>query len=1179
MVVRGLLAVQGRGQRDERHSSRLMMRYIDNFETIDESTEEPLVIHRRGVSPGRALIVLLHGLGGRRYGTWTPSGSDPTKGGLARFLYEDIDGADVGMYAYRTLFERLKLRRDISLERESEVLADRIREQATVYDSIILAGHSMGGILAKATVCELINRNDTDTLSVIRALMLLATPQAGSLRVPMLLWNLTEDGRVLKAHGAVLARIQKVFTDRVVADANSDETTNCFVIPTYVVAAAEDRWVDKFSAGLNVRSARTNTVRGSHTSVVKPRTKTDDAYKWLRDRIREVFQASERPASYRNGVADVTNVRTAEASEFKAPILAYLRSEAKRARELPVYFPDRLRRGAPFGHLRQRIRVADRAALEQLQMRQRSDDAYAPHRAKAGDTLDWDDDVADHFTRAIVLGEPGAGKSWLLRYDMWRIAERSATALVQEQTSVEHARLPILVHLAELQRLLQRGNGRLRQFGARASRAEVVRDALVELVVNRVELQIHEQVSGKFRDWLTRAFETNQCVVLFDALDEVAHEDTGRRSRPLGPRPIGRSSLGEHLVEWSQRFPDVHTRVTMRDAAFQRAHPPLHAASELVLLSLNPAAVERFATTWFNGSEQATFDDFKEVLDRHQQMRELARNPLMLALMCRVLEERKDHFPLRRVEFYDRCVRGLLREWKEDDKKHRISVEVVEDSIDVLARVSRALLPQSPPYEEGEVSRVAQEVLPRSRPAISQRVGIVERFKEDGLLVPVSARPGSPVLFIHRTLQEYLAGIDLVSAGVRHAVAPDDVREAATMVADALEAHVADSTWREVILLGLGYVAVTQTRVTKWREALASSAIALVLDRMPGPTGAAVELMGAAVAQLPGALSAACVERVRGELIPAIGADGNFLSLRGRSRPGDNNGSDALEARVRAMCGDSLGQIGDPRFHGADRWYLPDDKVCGFARSDEADCLGFIWIPAGTLQPRERQPLAGPPMRPVDVRGFYAGRWPVTVAQFAAFSGASEHQLSTDWQRGLANHPVVYVSWFDAQAYCVWLTEQLAHGVGNLASRLRGCLAEGWRVRLLTEIEWEYAAGGIDGRMYPWGNDKDANRANCAETHIDRTSAVGCFPGGASPFGVEDVAGNVLEWMESRAGDRDVGATLSSRGNVPPQEFVRGGAFYKSGDEARLGYGFFPLDPGRRDRYLGFRVGIFASPS
>jgi hypothetical protein len=267
------------------------MRYINDFDTIDDSTDEPLVIHRHGSSPGRALIVLLHGLGGKRYGTWTGQGQDPVKVGLAKFLYEDIQGTDVGLYAYRTLLGRLKFWKSIPLKREAEVLADRIRDQSRVYKTVILAGHSMGGILAKAAVCELIKRDDVVTLAAIRALMLLATPQAGSLRVPKFVWNLTEDGRVLRAHGDLVTEIQKLFTDRIVAHPNPANPKS-LVIPAYVVAAAEDNWVDEFSAGLNVQSERTNNIRASHTSAVKPKTKTDDAYEWLRDRIREVVQAS-----------------------------------------------------------------------------------------------------------------------------------------------------------------------------------------------------------------------------------------------------------------------------------------------------------------------------------------------------------------------------------------------------------------------------------------------------------------------------------------------------------------------------------------------------------------------------------------------------------------------------------------------------------------------------------------------------------------------------------------------------------------------------------------------------------------------------------------------------------------------------------------------------------------------
>jgi hypothetical protein len=266
------------------------MRYIDDFNTLDES-DEPLVIHRHGASPGQALIVFLHGLGGKRYGTWTPKGQDATKVGLARFLYEDVEGLDVGLYAYRTLLGRLKFWKSIPLEREAEVLADRLRDQARVYQTVILAGHSMGGILAKTAIRELIGRPDAATLSAIRALMMLATPQAGSLKAPPVLWRFTEDGRVLKAHGKLVTDIQKIFNDQVVADPTPAKP-NAFVIPAYVVAPAEDLWVSRFSAGLSVGSARTNSIRGTHTTGVKPETKADDSYEWLRDRIREIVQAS-----------------------------------------------------------------------------------------------------------------------------------------------------------------------------------------------------------------------------------------------------------------------------------------------------------------------------------------------------------------------------------------------------------------------------------------------------------------------------------------------------------------------------------------------------------------------------------------------------------------------------------------------------------------------------------------------------------------------------------------------------------------------------------------------------------------------------------------------------------------------------------------------------------------------
>ncbi|PDW02298.1 formylglycine-generating enzyme family protein, partial [Candidatus Viridilinea mediisalina] len=98
------------------------------------------------------------------------------------------------------------------------------------------------------------------------------------------------------------------------------------------------------------------------------------------------------------------------------------------------------------------------------------------------------------------------------------------------------------------------------------------------------------------------------------------------------------------------------------------------------------------------------------------------------------------------------------------------------------------------------------------------------------------------------------------------------------------------------------------------------------------------------------------------------------------------------------------------------------------------------------------------------------------------------------------NHPLVGISWYEATAFCAWLTHYLR---------------DGSVYRLPSEAEWEYAARGVLRRPYPWGEETpDGERANFAGTH-NGTSAVGCFPLGATPEGILDLAGNVWEWTRS----------------------------------------------------------------
>ncbi len=146
------------------------------------------------------------------------------------------------------------------------------------------------------------------------------------------------------------------------------------------------------------------------------------------------------------------------------------------------------------------------------------------------------------------------------------------------------------------------------------------------------------------------------------------------------------------------------------------------------------------------------------------------------------------------------------------------------------------------------------------------------------------------------------------------------------------------------------------------------------------------------------------------------------------------------------------------------------------------------------------------PLTPVTLGCFFMSKHPITNEQFEKFDPAHRTRRAT-WADD--RHPAVFLSSRDAEKFCQWLT-----------------LRDGRKYRLPSEAEWEYAARGSDSRIFPWGGRLDAGHyANFADrrttfpwrdTRIDdgyaESSPVDAFPRGASPFGIEDMAGNVSEW-------------------------------------------------------------------
>jgi formylglycine-generating enzyme required for sulfatase activity len=213
-----------------------------------------------------------------------------------------------------------------------------------------------------------------------------------------------------------------------------------------------------------------------------------------------------------------------------------------------------------------------------------------------------------------------------------------------------------------------------------------------------------------------------------------------------------------------------------------------------------------------------------------------------------------------------------------------------------------------------------------------------------------------------------------------------------------------------------------------------------------------------------------------------------------------------------------LAALGDPRFR-SDAWYLPDLPLLGFVRIPE----GFFIM--GELQEQNKCWLPT----------YYIACYPTTTAQFKAFVDESGFQPGApECLEGLSNHPVTWVSWYEALEYCKWLGRKLPVFAGQQLEKegLDEDRRQFWQwlreskfaVTLPSEAEWEKAASGTDGRRYPWGREKpDLDRANYGshfgEPAIGTTSAVGCFPRGATPEGVYDLAGNVWEVTRTLMGE------------------------------------------------------------
>jgi formylglycine-generating enzyme required for sulfatase activity len=731
------------------------------------------------------------------------------------------------------------------------------------------------------------------------------------------------------------------------------------------------------------------------------------------------------------------------------------------------------------------------------------------------------DAIADN-ARLVLLGEPGSGKSTALRYLTLTLAHAVLDQQVDPTTQLagwdrlgaQGRLLPLFLPLLPFARALA-------QDTTRAGNA----DELWNYTADRLE-------PGNLRTGLATAVHAElaagRVLLLLDGLDEVA----GAESR----RKVVRA-VQLFAQEWPQCRMVVSCRVRAYEGEQNQAWQ-LPGWPTATLEPWNAAQQQHFIAAWYQAAVDAGALPEAQRVERAQSLQRavaaspdlqrLADRPLLLTVMA-LVHLNDGRLPEDRVLLYSRCIDILLSQWEvrgKDQSEYKSLMDYiglpdrdVQRLRPLLTRAAFVAHQAGTPDSPGTLGRdtlhamTSEHLATLDHPDPYRGANKFLEYTDHRAGLIQASDAGDAYVFPHLTFQEYLAGLELTSGlGV---------------VAKIMERR-ADDRWRIPMLLGVGEY-VSGEKLEMPYQLLSEL---LWAEQRTDERRARDLILAAEIAEDVGwdqlmERGGATFKKLRADLAQAL-----VTVVEGT----------ALPAAERVRTGRLLGRLGDPRPGVCD---LPPDmipfaggtfvvgntpeeykRIIAVEKEDDNERFARRWY-QHTINTQT-----------VTVATFELARYPVTNTQYTLFLADDGYNPTKPWwddagrawlarddyAEGLQswrqrahkqqpewwdderfgklrpNHPVVGVSWYEAVAFCRWLTEHLN---------------DGWVYWLPTEAEWEYAVRGMARRIYPWGKEApDSERANFHRIYSG-TTAVGCFPLGATPEGIHDLAGNVWEWTGS----------------------------------------------------------------
>lgn len=724
--------------------------------------------------------------------------------------------------------------------------------------------------------------------------------------------------------------------------------------------------------------------------------------------------------------------------------------------------------------------------------------------------------------KAVILGDPGSGKSTFVNFLTLCLAGELLDDQAINLTMLpDWSNPPALEPPRPSPRLLPVFLT-LREFAGSGK-------SIWAFLENRID----EEHGSNTAVAIERVFLEQGGLLVLDGLDEVPDAQSAR------------DGVVKSVHEFSRRFPNVRVLVTSRPYAYVHDGWSLEGFTSTTLAPFDEDQRGAFLKRWFHhaapkkGVLASEIEPRRSTLlgeiETQRHLRELAEVPLLLTLICLLDLHTNGAVPQNREELYDRSVELLLEIWQKP--KFSLASPTLQGYLGVTREeLQRCIESVAFRFHDEQGHRPGLADIPEGDVLAALRNLAVAKKRDgadtDKLADYVENRAGllnhhgSVYRFPHRTFQEYLAARHLSDL-------PDD--EIVRLLREDPGVK-----WREPFLLA-------GAKIRKSRVPAAWDLICRVLDSLPADPAKFQEIDW----RLTGLLCRLVYElRLHDSTIERNSAqEGHFQKILTLTVALIENPAQPLAVKERMTAAWALGRVGDPR------------PGVGCRLTDGVLLPDIVWVPikAGAFLIGKEKIGA---KIPVD---FAISRYLVTNLQFDAFieaGGYAEQRWwhGEDWDgRSFLQEnpgpqvksypeptcPRGLVSWYEAKAFCRWLSATL-----------------GKTIDLPTNLQWERAARGTNGRVYPWGDEEDGieRRCNMAESDTNGPSPVGLFSSGTAlenGFRIDDLSGNVFEWtLKSNDGDF---------------RSLRGGAFHFSSQDVRASFRL-RLHPIYRASSFGFRV-------